>query len=58
MQGQTDAVTLSTDVVTIPARDTLGHFEIHASDVARDRQVTIVASAVAEKRTHLTVERM
>lgn len=57
VEGPTDAVTLSRDVVTIPAHGTSGQFEIHANDVTQDRQVTILAIAVVQKRTHLTVER-
>jgi hypothetical protein len=47
----------STDVATIDAHNTIGHFTIHAHDVLANRQVTIIASAVVEKRVHLTVER-
>lgn len=58
VQGQTDVVTLSTNVVTIPANTTIGQFEIRANtNVLSAREVIIIASAVVEKRAHLTVER-
>jgi hypothetical protein len=53
---RSDAVSLP-DSVTIPAGETTRRFTIHANDVTMERHVTIVASALHEKRAHLTVQR-
>jgi hypothetical protein len=43
------------DVVTVPKDATEAYFKIHANNVSNDREVTIFAYAVDEKRAHLTV---
>ena len=52
--GTSNAVSMD-EIVTVPKGATGAHFQIHVNTMSNDRDVTIFAYAVYEKRAHLTV---